>query len=173
MRSLVSSKANECTGPSHTHRQGNQGNRNIRRSSPLPFLKIHELIQHGRRPKTGSSLGSLTIHRNTMPGPRAPPQAPPQALQAPPPPISQIEVKIGPREAKLGARRAQERPGRSQNEAKMEPKEALEPLRKTLKNVPPGGHRFGPQNGPQNGSKSSPKLAPFLDLFLVQFRGRF
>jgi hypothetical protein len=108
-----------------------------------------------------------------MPGPRAPPQAPPQALQAPPPPISQIEVKIGPREAKLGARRAQERPGRSQNEAKMEPKEALEPLRKTLKNVPPGGHRFGPQNEPQYESKSSPKLAPFLDLILVQFRGRF
>ena len=44
-------------------------------------LRRHEVIQHGRRPKTGSSLGSLTIHRNTIHGPQAPPQAP----QAPPP----------------------------------------------------------------------------------------
>ena len=57
--------------------------------SPLPHpphvdkrskLRRHEVIQHGRRPKTGSSLGSLTIHRNTIHGPQAPPQAP----QAPP-----------------------------------------------------------------------------------------
>ena len=35
-------------------------------------LRRHEVIQHGRRPKTGSSLGSLTIHRNIIHGPQAP-----------------------------------------------------------------------------------------------------
>ena len=62
-------------------------------------------------------------------------------------------AKMGPRYGQEEPRWSQDDSKRGQDGAKMEPrwghKGALEPPRKILKNVPPGGHRFGPKWAPK------------------------
>ena len=81
-------------------------------------------------------------------------------------------AKMVPRCGQEGPRWGQDESKRGQDGAKMEPrwgqKGAVEPPGKILKNVPPGEHRFGPQNGSEGYSKADPILNKYLD----QFRGR-